>query len=154
MRNMTTLPVKSLPLTAVGGQPIQIPFDFWSEFRPQQLDVEFRFNVRDQSNSKIYNLLAYRGSVTVEEPPQSLFDIQLLSVYVIIAAFAAGVAYFVYKAYVPERKAGKASKARAPAPAAAAAPASKSAKGKGTGKYDEDWIPQEALRTVKQRARK
>lgn len=152
---MTTQPVKSIPLASVGGQPLQVPFDFWSEFRPQQLDVEFRFNVRDQSESKTYNVLAYRGSVTVEEPPQSLFDLQLcvfansLSVYAVIAAFAAGVLYIVYKAYVPERTPTR----RAPRQSAPAPKIQDKGKGKNTS-YDENWIPQETLRTRKQRARK
>lgn len=149
---MTTLPVKSVPVTSVGGgQPLQLPFDFWSEFRPQKLDVEFVLNVRDQSETKLYKVVVYRGSVTIEEPPQSLLDLQLLSVYAFLAALVGGILYMVYKNYFPTRK----SSSRKPAPAPAPAPAHASKQEKNTGvTYDEQWIPQETLRTRKQRGRK
>lgn len=46
-RNMTNTKYKSIPLRMVGGKPIQVPYDFYSEFKPQPMDVEFRLLVTD-----------------------------------------------------------------------------------------------------------
>ncbi|WFD44719.1 hypothetical protein MPSI1_003389 [Malassezia psittaci] len=100
LRNMTATKVKSVPITNVGGQPLQVPFDFYSEFKPQSLDVEFFLKVMDQGNSKRYTLPVYRGSVVIEEPKPSWFDPQLLSVYALMALVAAGIAYLVYETYI------------------------------------------------------
>lgn len=98
---MTTTKIKSAPIAKVGDQPLQMPFDFYPEFRPQPLHVEFRFKVLDQNASKRYNIAAYTGTVTVEEPKQSpLFDLQLLSVYAILALVLAGTLMYVYDRYL------------------------------------------------------
>lgn len=44
---MTTTRFKSLPLKPTDGKPLQVPFDFFPEFKPQQLGVEFRLMVND-----------------------------------------------------------------------------------------------------------
>jgi hypothetical protein len=44
---MTTHRVKSLPLKPTDGKPLQVPYDFFPEFKPQQLGVEFRLIVND-----------------------------------------------------------------------------------------------------------
>lgn len=74
---MSDLPLKSMPVHNVGGQPMQVPYDFYPEFKPQKLGVEFRAKVRDQQTSKMYNLEMYRGSLTVEEPPAQWLDLQM-----------------------------------------------------------------------------
>lgn len=44
---MTTTKYKSLPLKPTDGKPLQVPYDFYPEFKPQQLGVEFRLIVND-----------------------------------------------------------------------------------------------------------
>lgn len=105
LRNMTTTSFKSRPLRSVGGRPVQIPFDFVPEFKPQELSVEFSLLVNDEQTGKKHRIHAYRGSVQVIEPPKNWFDLQLLSVYAILVAAVAGVGYFVYTSYIkPEEK--------------------------------------------------
>lgn len=134
---MTATRIKNVPITNVGGQPLQVPYDFYSEFKPQSLDVEFRVKVLDQGNSRRYNLGVYRGSVLVEEPTQSLFDLQLLSVYAVMALVVAGAAYLVYQqylaAYFP-----KAPRKRTQAPRSAQPAAT----------HDE-WLPEQNVRARK-----
>lgn len=78
VRNMTTLALpRARPIRAVGGQPVQQAFDFYSEFKPQPLDVEFRLGVRDGQTSRPYVLSVYRGAVTVVEPPTNWLDPQV-----------------------------------------------------------------------------
>lgn len=78
LRNMTTLALKKpRPVRAVGGQPLHQAFDFYSEFKPQPLDVEFRLTVRDAQTSRAYTLPVYRGQITVVEPPTNWLDPQV-----------------------------------------------------------------------------
>ena len=148
LRNMTTASLKNRPtIRQTGGQPLQIPFDFYSEFKPEKYDVEFRMNVYDQTASKSFNVQAYRGSVTVEEPPFDWFDYQLLSIYALLLACACGAPYWAYTTYISpsNRKSRPAQKrtdtatkpTQAKAPAAEASGSKESASNKT---YDEEWI--------------
>ena len=96
MRNMTNRILHDDPLVQfTNGKPLQLPYDIHSEFKPQKLDIELRATVTDKSSLNKYNVLLYRGSVTVEEPPQSLWDLELLSVYLFLAGLVGAVAYYV-----------------------------------------------------------
>ncbi|WFD25091.1 hypothetical protein MNAN1_000054 [Malassezia nana] len=150
LRNMTTARFKETALLQQGQQR-QVPYDFFSEFKPQKLDVEFRAVVVDQSSSNKYNVPLYRGSVVVEEPTQSFFDPQLLSIYAMGLALLALVGYFVYEKY----GASKLRSWRAAAPKRKDGVKSASQPvGQDKG-YDEEWIPkQHQLRPRKPRGRK
>ena len=50
---MTTTKFKSLPLKPTDGKPLQVPFDFFPEFKPQQLGVEFRMTVNDAVSGNV-----------------------------------------------------------------------------------------------------
>jgi len=107
--------------------------------------------VTDKSSLNKYNVLLYRGSVTVEEPPQSLWDLELLSVYLFLAGLVGAVAYYVYLSYIqPALRANLSTssskrKDKAPAPVA----------NKDGKTYDESWIPEEAIsQQQRPRARK
>lgn len=100
LRNMTTTTFKSRPLRSVGGRPVQIPFDFVPEFKPQDLPVEFSLLVNDEQTGKKHRIHAYSGTVKVIEPAKSWFDLQLISVYIIGLAAIAGLGYFVYITYI------------------------------------------------------
>lgn len=85
LRNMTTLQLKTpKPIKSVGGKALHQVFDFYSEFKPQPLDVEFSLGVRDGQTSRVYRLPVYRGQVQVVEPPKKWFDPQ---VYVLTLTF-------------------------------------------------------------------
>lgn len=152
LRNMTNRILHDDPLVQfTNGKPLQLPYDIHSEFKPQKLDIELRATVTDKSSLNKYNLLLYRGSVTVEEPPQSLWDLELLSVYLILAGLAGAVAYYVYLSYIqPALRANLSTssskrKEKAPAPVV----------NKDGKTYDESWIPEEAIsQQQRPRARK
>ncbi|SPO25377.1 uncharacterized protein UTRI_03208_B [Ustilago trichophora] len=137
LRNMTTTTFKSRPLRSVGGRPVQIPFDFVPEFKPQELSVEFSLLVNDEQTGKKHRIHAYRGAVQVVEPPKNWFDLQLISVYVISVAAIAGLVYFLYTSFViSEEKAAGPKKFEKPAVV------------KQAGVQDE-WIPEHHLRARK-----
>ena len=152
MRNMTNRILHDDPLVQfTNGKPLQLPYDIHSEFKPQKLDIELRATVTDKSSLNKYNVLLYRGSVTVEEPPQSLWDLELLSVYLILAGLVGAVAYYVYVSYIqPALRANLSTssskrKDKTPAPVA----------NKDGKTYDESWIPEEAIsQQQRPRARK
>ncbi|WFD29827.1 hypothetical protein MSPP1_000840 [Malassezia sp. CBS 17886] len=156
LRNMTATPLESVPVRAADGNPpLQVPFIFFSEFQPQQLEVEFLLQVVDQSSSKRYTIPAYRGTVTVEEPPQSLMDLQLLSVYAVLFALAAAAAYWAYVTYIaPAMRRPKAPLPKHPSAAPAAPPRAEAQGGASAKAYDDEWIPQHNLRPRKPRAGK
>ena len=152
MRNMTNRILHDDPLVQfTNGKPLQLPYDIHSEFKPQKLDIELRATVTDKSSLNKYNVLLYRGSVTVEEPPQSLWDLELLSVYLFLAGLVGAVAYYVYVSYIqPALRANLSTssskrKDKTPAPVA----------NKDGKTYDESWIPEEAIsQQQRPRARK
>ena len=152
MRNMTNRILHDDPLVQfTNGKPLQLPYDIHSEFKPQKLDIELRATVTDKSSLNKYNVLLYRGSVTVEEPPQSLWDLELLSVYLFLAGLVGAVAYYVYLSYIqPALRANLSTssskrKDKTPAPVA----------NKDGKTYDESWIPEAAIsQQQRPRARK
>ncbi|EPQ30339.1 uncharacterized protein PFL1_01865 [Pseudozyma flocculosa PF-1] len=154
VRNMTTTAFKSRPLRSVGGKPVQIPFDFVPEFKPQEMGVEFSLLVNDEQTGKKHRIEAYRGKVQVIEPPKNWFDWQLLSVYALGLAFVAGAALFAYNTYLAPQTSKKAAPKK---PVAAAAGQEKKVdrptlvKTK-SGAYEEDWIPEAHIRARKTRS--
>lgn len=47
LSQITKTPYKSVPLRSVGGRPVQIPYDFHAEFKPQEMGIEIRLLVND-----------------------------------------------------------------------------------------------------------
>ncbi|KAE8214665.1 hypothetical protein CF327_g1942 [Tilletia walkeri] len=153
LRNMTTQPFKSLPLPPKRSKPLQVPFNMYPEFKPGDVEIELRVLITDNGSSRKYNLNAYQGTVKVEEPPKQWFDLQLLSLYAMLAAGLAYAGYVGLSTYImppqqSKRDAARAAKkaeapaAPAPAPAAAASSSATSA-----GGYQEEWIPESHLKT-------
>ncbi|SJX62853.1 uncharacterized protein SRS1_13680 [Sporisorium reilianum f. sp. reilianum] len=143
LRNMTTTTFKSRPLRSVGGRPVQIPFDFVPEFKPQELAVEFSLLVNDEQTGKKHRIHAYRGAVQVIEPPKNWFDLQLISVYIIAIAAIACIVYFLFTSYVmSEEKSAAGGPKKFEKPAVV----------KETGLQDE-WIPEQHLRARKSKGK-
>ena len=44
----------------------------------------------------MYQSIAHNGTVTIDDPPQSIFDPQAWFLYMILASAVAGAGYFVY----------------------------------------------------------
>jgi hypothetical protein len=47
----------------------------------------------------MYQTSAHNGTVSIFDPPQSIFDPQAWFLYIMLASALAGVAYFVYSTY-------------------------------------------------------
>lgn len=47
----------------------------------------------------MYQSVAHNGTVTIADPPQSIFDPQAWFLYIILASAVAGAGYFVYATF-------------------------------------------------------
>lgn len=143
---MTTHPYKSLSLRSVAGKPLEVPYQFFPEFRPQNMGVEFRLIVADGQTGKKHNLQAYEGSVTVIEPPKNWLDPQLWTVYLLGLAIVAGIGYFVQQTYFPAARPRKGPTGGNPAASQSLKSAAATTGTMVGQKYDEDWIPEHHLK--------
>lgn len=153
---MTNTKYKSLPVKKTDGQPLQVPFDFFPEFKPQQIGVEFRLLVKDAQTSKTHNIHAYTGTITVVEPPKSWFDVQMLSLYALLAAVVGTAIYWASQNYPGSRSVNKRKKRATTAQTAGSTGKPTGTKGQpivpsstpsaSSSAYDEDWIPAHHLR--------
>ena len=56
----------------------------------------------DRQDQEVYQTVAYNGTVTIADPPQSIFDPQAWFLYIILASVLGAAAYFVYSTYLPQ----------------------------------------------------
>ncbi|CAO1634412.1 unnamed protein product [Parajaminaea phylloscopi] len=157
LRNMTvTTFKKEMSLKTLSGRPLEVPFDFYPEFKPQNMDVEFRLLLKDGQTSKKHNVVAYQGSVTVIEPAKSWFDIQTWSIYLFGLALLGGAAFWAKEQYLPSGPAAKkrtsanlGASSRTSAGKPASSPSTPSGLAPSSQGYDEDWIPAGHIKKAK-----
>ncbi|KAJ9125132.1 hypothetical protein QFC22_000086 [Naganishia vaughanmartiniae] len=118
-------------------------------------------NLRDAAGG-VHRVVAYNETVTVVEPVGSLFDVQALFMYLILAAAIAGLSYLAYETlsarYFPSLS-GKPTTGRKSTTTTSTVKGTSSGKvlvatdGKGKGgypasvqPYEEEWIPEHLTR--------
>ncbi|XDG01811.1 hypothetical protein ABKA04_001426 [Annulohypoxylon sp. FPYF3050] len=144
VRNLTTVRYEaSIP----AGEKVSLPYSFILDMQPQDLRLQLVAVVTNSAN-QIFQLGVYDQTVSVVEAPTSIFDPQIIFLYLFLSAGFAGTCYFVYKtwieAFFPQAK-RPAKKTRAPV--AEKEPLS-GGEGSATGTdkgYDESWIPSDHL---------
>ncbi|KAL2862753.1 putative translocon-associated protein, alpha subunit [Aspergillus lucknowensis] len=129
------------------GEKESLSYSFATEMHPQDLRLSLA-SVLSDSNGRFYTLHAYNGTVSVVEPETSIFDPQIIFLYLFLLACFGGVVYFFYTVWVApyfpqKRKSGKgaefskkSSAATKKAETTAESPAVSSAT-----TYNADWIP-------------
>lgn len=122
------------------GSKLQIPYSFYSEFRPGdlRLNIWLEHTVDDDK----YRVTAYDSVVTIVEPEPSWLDFKLLSTYLIVFAALAGVTYTAYNAYVPSQKPKRKRPTEVSAPIGTVTAS-------GSSGYQEEWIPEHHLKKTK-----
>jgi len=119
---------------------IQLPYSFHSEFKTGDIKLsvwlEYLIDGEKQKES------AFDSIVSVVEPELSIFDLKLLSTYVIVLAILSGLGYVTYLTFAPQPKQKK--KMQASTPVTTATPILASG-------YQEEWIPEHHLRKGKSR---
>ncbi|KAJ7499444.1 hypothetical protein FB451DRAFT_38658 [Mycena latifolia] len=139
IKNLTTL-TYSVPL--VPSVKIQVPYMFYSEFKPG--DIRLNVWVDHTLDNESLRLGAYDSIVTVVEPEVSIFDFKMISTYIVTAALLGGLVYVAYQAFAPKRTRSK----KKPAPSAVSAPVG-AVTATGAGGYQEEWIPEHHIRKPK-----
>ncbi|KAF8656786.1 hypothetical protein AX16_002338 [Volvariella volvacea WC 439] len=103
-------------------------------------------NTHQTGDNVKYTVTAYDSIVTIVEPPISIFDLKLISTYLIVFSFLGGLGYVAYLSFVPSTKKTRIGKKTGPTTEIVNAPTATST---GTATYDEEWIPEHHLRKTK-----
>lgn len=145
------------------GEKQSLPFTFTIDLNPQDLRLNI-IAVVGSTAGAVYQVQAYNETVTVVEPATSIFDPQIIFLYLFILAAFTGTLYFVYQTWIeplfPQTKRGGKGGERARRSTAGtkkAAPVEEQISVVGAdgpavttsalaGKaYDESWIPEHHL---------
>lgn len=134
-RNLTAYKYNSI---APSMDHVDLVYNFYAEFPPQELDLILYILFADENLNK-YRGVAYNGTVTVVDPDVSIFDLQLLFMWLILIMAFGGFVYMIYQAFFAGVKPKKTK--RAPV-----VKTENSETGPSDLKYDESWIPEHHLK--------
>lgn len=154
IRNTTSLRL-SQPVQPGGLPSPLINYAFHSENKIGEVNLRVWIDYLDAKNS-LHSVLAFDDTVTVEEPPSSWFDLQLLSLYLILGSLFSFVGYQLYKSYFGSslKKHKRSSVPVAGTAKARSTPATPiKSLADGDKAYEDDWIPEHHLRQRKSGAK-
>ncbi|KAJ5279117.1 hypothetical protein N7478_004489 [Penicillium angulare] len=124
-----------------------VSYSFATEMHPQDLRLQIAAIMAD-SEGKFFSVQAFDGSVSVVEPETSIFDPQIIFLYLFLLASFVGVVYFFYTVWVApyfpqKRKSGKPTEKRPSAKRADsdAVEQSPNPAVSSATTYNADWIP-------------
>ncbi|KAL0944128.1 signal sequence receptor alpha chain [Colletotrichum truncatum] len=142
IRNLTAA---RYDLTVEAGDKKAVPYSFALDMQPQDVLLQL---VAVVSNSKgaVFQVQAYNSTAAIVEPPTSIFDPQIIFLYLFLTGAFAGTLYFVYKTWIealfPQAKKAKTSKKARQVSVTVPLADSDAPVATSTGKdYDEAWIP-------------
>ncbi|KAI9711808.1 MAG: hypothetical protein M1820_001953 [Bogoriella megaspora] len=153
LRNLTTI---RYMVEIPAGEKESLVYSFATEMHPQDLTLSLVAVIGDGEGS-FYTLQAFNETVSVVEAPTSIFDPQIIFLYIFLAAAFAGTCFFIYNTWVAQlfpqkRRGGKGgerakrssglSKKVDPADQVSVIGADGPAVTSGAQVYDESWIPQ------------
>ncbi|KDQ15881.1 hypothetical protein BOTBODRAFT_31337 [Botryobasidium botryosum FD-172 SS1] len=134
LRNTTT---QAYNVVLPGGTKASLPYLFYSEITPSDVRLTLWADIADGSEK--HRVIAHDSIVTVVEPEASIFDLKLLSVYIIVAGLLGGGSYLAYQSFLtPQQK-------KKPQVSAPVGPVTAT----GAGGYQEEWIPEHHLKSRK-----
>ncbi|KAF2762851.1 hypothetical protein EJ05DRAFT_495703 [Pseudovirgaria hyperparasitica] len=137
------------------GEKQSITYSFATELHPQDLRLHLTSVVQD-SKDGIHIVQVYNETVSVVEAPTSIFDPQIIFLYIVLAAAFSGTCYFIYSTWFatlfPQKRRGGKGGERAkyssngskkvdPTDQASVVGADGPAVTSGSKVYDESWIP-------------
>ncbi|OLN95450.1 Increased recombination centers protein 22 [Colletotrichum chlorophyti] len=143
IRNLTAA---RYDLTIEAGDKKAVPYSFALDAQPQDVLLQL-IAVVSNAKGDIFQVQAYNSTASIVEPPTSIFDPQIIFLYLFLSGAFAGTLYFVYKTWIealfPQAKKAKSSKkVRQVSVTVPVADPDTAAVASSTGKdYDEAWIP-------------
>ncbi|OHW98093.1 signal sequence receptor alpha chain [Colletotrichum incanum] len=144
IRNLTAA---RYDLTIEAGDKKAVPYSFALDANPQDVLLQL-IAVVSNSKGDVFQVQAYNSTAAIVEPPTSIFDPQIIFLYLFLSGAFAGTLYFVYKTWIealfPQAKKAKSSKkARTVSVTVPLADSDAAGEATSTGKsYDESWIPE------------
>ncbi|KAF2258291.1 hypothetical protein CC78DRAFT_537921 [Lojkania enalia] len=156
LRNLTAVRY-SVEIPA--GEAETVTYSFSTEMHPQDVRLQLIAVLKD-SKDAFYTIAAYNETVSVVEAPTSIFDPQIIFLYLVLFGAFAGTVYFIYNTWIstlfPQKKRGGKGGERAkkssggskkvdPSDQTAVAGADGPAVTSGAKTYDESWIPAQHL---------
>jgi len=142
LRNLSTVRYDA---TIAPGEKQSLPFSFVLDMHPQETRLQIVGVITNQDN-RIFQVEAYNGLVDIVDAPASIFDPQIIFLYLVLTAVFGGISYFVYKTYIeaffPKTKKPRA----APVKKEQAIEREPLVGDAGTGGgFDETWIPKDHI---------
>ncbi|RDW87279.1 hypothetical protein BP5796_02973 [Coleophoma crateriformis] len=96
VRNLTT---RSYDVAIPAGETVSFPYAFTTDLNPQDLKLSMIAVVSTQAGN-VYQVHAYNSTVTVVEAATSIFDPQIIFLYLVLLGAFGGTLYFVYKTWI------------------------------------------------------
>ncbi|CAG8651757.1 6329_t:CDS:2, partial [Cetraspora pellucida] len=140
-RNLTAV---KYSIKAPSMDHVEFPYYFYAEFPPQELDI-ILFVFFSDDDKRQFRGVGYNGTVTIVDPEHSLFDLQLIFLYVLLFGMVSGIGYMIFQAFFGGVKAKKSKKRPVVKPEDVTTGTSSS--------YDENWIPEHHLKQPRASAR-
>ncbi|KAF6831856.1 signal sequence receptor alpha chain [Colletotrichum plurivorum] len=143
IRNLTSA---RYDLTVEAGDKKAVPYSFALDMQPQDVLLQL-VAVVTNSKGDVFQVQAYNSTAAIVEPPTSIFDPQIIFLYLFLTGAFAGTLYFVYKTWIealfPQAKKAKATKKVRQVSVTVPVAETDAAVASSTGKsYDESWIPE------------
>ncbi|KAI4119551.1 MAG: hypothetical protein LQ345_000548 [Seirophora villosa] len=97
VRNLTTTRYKDITIPA--GEKESVEYRFATELQPQDLLLNLAAVVTDEKG-ETYTIAAFNETVAVVERDTSIFDPQIIFLYLFLLALFAGTIYFIYSTWI------------------------------------------------------
>jgi len=152
MRNLTA---QKYAVTIPAGEQETLTYSFATEMHPQDLTLMLAAVLKNKEGALFTNQF-FNETVSIVEAPTSIFDPQIIFLYLVLLGAFAGTCYFIYITWIttlfPQKKRGGKGGERAkrssqgtkkvdPADQVSVIGADGPAVTSGSKAYDESWIP-------------
>ncbi|KZF26549.1 hypothetical protein L228DRAFT_264930 [Xylona heveae TC161] len=157
IRNVTTTRYN---VEIPAGAKESLSYSFATDLHPQDLRLNL-VALLHNAEGAFFSLNAFNETVSVVEPDMSIFDPQIIFLYLVLAAGFAGTIYFIYNTWIatlfPQKRRGGKGGERAktsshrvkkvdPADQVSVVGADGPAVTSGAKAYDESWIPEHHIK--------
>ncbi|KAI9760895.1 MAG: Importin alpha subunit (Karyopherin alpha subunit) (Serine-rich RNA polymerase I suppressor protein) [Chaenotheca gracillima] len=113
-RNVRNLTSSRFNIQIPAGQKESLSYSFATELHPVDLRLNIAAIVSDEKGA-FYTVQAFNETVAIVEPATSIFDPQIIFLYLILAAVFGGTSYFIYSTWIttlfPQKRRGAGGKA-------------------------------------------